>query len=74
MEKKILFLDLDGTLLNDHKEITPGNRQAINAALEQGHQIVIASGNYPLNKEKIHYDVSDSNSQSRICRRGHCTR
>lgn len=44
MEKKILFLDLDGTLLNDRKEITQGNRQAINEALEQGHRIVIASG------------------------------
>lgn len=29
MGKKILFLDLDGTLLNDQKEITDGNRQAI---------------------------------------------
>lgn len=44
MEKKILFLDLDGTLLNDRKEITPGNRRAIDEALAQGHRIVIASG------------------------------
>lgn len=43
-EKKILFLDLDGTLLNDAKEITPGNMAAIREALRQGHKIVITSG------------------------------
>lgn len=44
MEQKILFLDLDGTLLNDQKEITPGNRRAIGRALAQGHRIVVTSG------------------------------
>lgn len=44
MEPKILFLDLDGTLLNDRKEITPKNRQAIEHILELGHKVVIASG------------------------------
>lgn len=41
---KILFLDLDGTLLNDQKEITEGNLAAIRAALAAGHKVVIASG------------------------------
>lgn len=44
MKNKILFLDLDGTLLNDHKEITPGNRRAIAQALELGHRVVITTG------------------------------
>lgn len=44
MDKKILFLDLDGTLLNDRKEITPGNRSAIEKAIAAGHQIVVTSG------------------------------
>lgn len=44
MDKKILFLDLDGTLLNDQKEITAGNRRAIEEALGRGHRIVVASG------------------------------
>lgn len=44
MKEKILFLDLDGTLLNDQKEITPGNRQAIDQALALGHRIVVTSG------------------------------
>lgn len=41
---KILFSDLDGTLLNDAKEITEGNRTAILEALAQGHKFVITTG------------------------------
>ena len=44
MSAQILFTDLDGTLLNDQKEITPGNRQAIGEALAAGRRIVAASG------------------------------
>lgn len=44
MDTKILFLDLDGTLLNDAKIITPGNRTALEKALASGHQVVIATG------------------------------
>lgn len=44
MESKILFLDLDGTLLNDQKECTEGNRRAIAGAIAMGHRVVIASG------------------------------
>lgn len=43
-QPKILFLDLDGTLLNDAKEITEGNRLAILEALKLGHKIVISTG------------------------------
>lgn len=44
MNKKLLFLDLDGTLLNDAKEITAGNRQALAGALERGHGVIITTG------------------------------
>lgn len=44
MDSKALFLDLDGTLLNDQKEVTPGNRRAIARALAAGHRIVITTG------------------------------
>jgi hypothetical protein len=44
MNKRILFTDLDGTLLDDQKNITPGNHAAIDEALAQGHIIVISTG------------------------------
>ena len=49
---KILFLDLDGTTLDDNKKITPGNRAAIDRARAQGCQIVVASGR-PLSSARI---------------------
>lgn len=49
---KILFLDLDGTLLNDKKEITPGNAAAIHAALAKGHKVVLASGRAAVSVEE----------------------
>lgn len=44
MKKRMLFLDLDGTLLNDTKEITDGNRRALDLALERGHGVIITTG------------------------------
>lgn len=44
MKKRLLFLDLDGTLLNDAKEITEGNRQALERTLQQGHGVIITTG------------------------------
>jgi len=44
MEKRMLFMDLDGTLLNDAKQITEGNRQALELALARGHGVIITTG------------------------------
>ena len=41
---KILFTDLDNTLLNHRKQITPENSQAIRQAIGQGHRVVICTG------------------------------
>lgn len=41
---KYIFTDLDGTLLNDAKEISLENKQALVAALDLGHHIYIATG------------------------------
>lgn len=42
--KKIIFSDLDGTLLTDDKQISPKNREAIHALTAAGHSFVIATG------------------------------
>lgn len=60
MEKKILFVDLDGTLLDDNKNITPENLAAIQKATEAGHAVVVTTGR-PLYStifqlEKLHMD------------------
>ena len=44
MKKRLLFMDLDGTLLNDQKQITEGNRAALDRLLERGHGAIITTG------------------------------
>ena len=44
MGAKALFLDLDGTLLNDKKQVTPDNRRAMEKALSEGVRIFVTSG------------------------------
>jgi len=42
--KKALVLDIDGTLVNSNKEITPATAEAIRRVILAGHAVVIASG------------------------------
>ena len=44
MDKKVLVLDLDGTLTNSNKEITPDTKDAIMKMQKMGHKVVLASG------------------------------
>lgn len=41
---KLLFLDLDGTLLDRSKHLPEENRQAISRARAQGHKVILCSG------------------------------
>lgn len=44
MKKKVLVLDIDGTLTNSKKEISPATKEAIQNIMEQGHKVILASG------------------------------
>ena len=44
MNRKILVLDIDGTLTNSKKEITPRTLQRIREIQQLGHIVVVASG------------------------------
>lgn len=44
MEKHLIALDLDGTLLNDDKIISKRTMQTLKTAKEQGHVVMIATG------------------------------
>ena len=43
-DTKLLFLDIDDTLLTRDKKLTPGNEAAIREALRRGHKIIITTG------------------------------
>lgn len=42
--QKIIFLDLDGTLTNDEKKITPKTKEALMEIQKQGHIVALVSG------------------------------
>ncbi len=44
MRTKILFSDLDGTLLDDNKNVSDADLASINGMLDAGHRFVIATG------------------------------
>ena len=52
MERKALFLDMDGTTLNDDVQIPKENYEAMEAAIKVGHEIVITTGR-PLASARI---------------------
>lgn len=43
-DKKILVLDIDGTLVNSEKKITPETLKYLKMIQEQGHIVALASG------------------------------
>ena len=52
MRTKILFSDLDGTLLDDKKNVSDEDLGSINGMIEKGHRFVIATGR-PLYSAKV---------------------
>lgn len=40
----MIFLDLDGTLLNDDKQLPQVNKEAIDEALKMGHKVLVCTG------------------------------
>lgn len=44
MQYQIIVFDLDGTLTNSQKKITPKTKRAIEQIQQQGIQVVLASG------------------------------
>lgn len=42
--EKVLVLDIDGTLTNSRKEITPSTKEAIQDIMLNGHKVILASG------------------------------
>lgn len=44
MAIELIAIDMDGTLLNPHKEVTPAVKKALTAAIKKGVQVVLATG------------------------------
>lgn len=53
MVNKVLFFDIDGTILDGEKNIPKGVKEAIYKAKENGHEVVIATGRSPFTAKSI---------------------
>jgi Cof subfamily protein (haloacid dehalogenase superfamily) len=53
MTYKIVFLDIDGTILNTKQEIPVSTKQAVNELKEKGIDVVIATGRSPYHAKSI---------------------
>lgn len=58
---KIIFIDIDGTLRNDKKEITEKTKEAIQKAIEKGIYVVICSGRPTKYVEEVSKEALASN-------------
>ena len=53
MKNKILFFDIDGTILDHDKNIPDGVEEAIQKARDNGHEIVISTGRSPFAAQSV---------------------
>lgn len=53
MDIKLLISDIDGTLLNEKKEITEYTKKALNNFVEEGRQFILATGRAHISAKKI---------------------
>lgn len=67
MENKLLFFDIDGTILDEEKNIPVGVKEAIAQAKQNGHEIVIATGRSPFTAKII---LDTLNIDSFVCYNG----
>lgn len=57
MDYKLIAVDLDGTLTNSKKEISPRNRYAMLEAQAKGKRVIITSGRHPIGVQPIADDL-----------------
>lgn len=57
MDYKLIVLDIDGTLTNSKREISPLTRYALLEAQRQGKKVILASGRHPIGIKHIAKDL-----------------
>lgn len=55
--KKLIFFDIDGTLLDRHNRIPASAKQAVQTLKEAGHTVALASGRSPFMLEQVRLEL-----------------
>lgn len=56
-EKKMIFFDIDGTLLDHDKNLPPSTKEAIKTLKKNGHEVAIATGRAPFMFEDLRKEL-----------------
>jgi Cof subfamily protein (haloacid dehalogenase superfamily) len=57
MDRNLIALDLDGTLLNQHQEVTIKTKKVLQYLIAQGHEVMIATGRPPRSSLVYYNDI-----------------
>ena len=57
MDYRLIALDIDGTLTNSKKELTPHTRYALIEAQNKGKKVILASGRHPVGIKQLAHDL-----------------
>lgn len=57
MNKKIIFFDIDGTLLDHEKKVPATTKESIQELKEAGHIVAIATGRAPYHFEELREEL-----------------
>ena len=58
MDYKLIALDIDDTLLNNDRKITPGNAEAIARAMKAGVKVILASGRLVISLKRLYDELA----------------
>lgn len=58
MEQKVIFLDIDGTLYNDTKQIPASAKEAIGHLQQKGHTVAFATGRAPFSFKSLQDELN----------------
>lgn len=65
--KKLIAIDIDGTLINSKHEISAKTKQILIEAQKQGHKVMISSGRSPKGVEKYYKELELDKYEGYIC-------
>jgi Cof subfamily protein (haloacid dehalogenase superfamily) len=57
MNRALIFFDIDGTLLDDNKQLPSSTKSAVQALKQAGHEVAIATGRAPFLFEKLRKEL-----------------
>lgn len=68
--RRLIVLDVDGTLLTSDKSILPSTRQSVKALVARGHCVALASARPPRSVQALSYDLIGSDAPELVALNG----